>query len=104
MMEQILKNTINIVIGHMPDETEYQTCVDYIEGTLSDMEQDGKRMSTVDILNVLFDCRKDCFAQCEECGEYFLPTSDEWNSYAHCCRKCKPYADPDMMPGGHDYY
>lgn len=103
MLEEIIKNTIQTEIGHEPSEQEVQVFMDYIEGTCSDMKQDGKRMKVVDIALAIHDCCKDCFAQCEECGEWFL-TGEDWNEYAHCCRECKPYQDPDMMPGGHDYY
>ena len=104
MFRQVLKKSIQTAIGHQPDDAEFQTMMDYIEGTFSDMEQDGKQMDLTAMELAIYDCRKDCFVECEECGEYFLPTSDEWNSYAHCCRECKPYQDPDMMPGGHDWY
>ena len=104
MFRQILKNSIQTVIEHQPDDTETKAFVDYIDGVFHDMEAEGKHMKMTDLVKALFDCCKNCFVQCEECGEYFLPTQEYWNSYTHCCRKCKPYADPDMMPGGHDYY
>jgi hypothetical protein len=103
MLEQIIKNEIKTEIGHEPSEKELQVFMEYIEGTFSDMEKDGKRMNVTDLEIAIHDCCKDCFAQCEECGEWFL-TDDDWNELEHCCRNCKPYADPDMMPGGHDYY
>lgn len=104
MLEQIIKNAVRTVLEHEPDEKELKVFMDYVEGTFSDMERAGKRMTPTDIEIAIYDCRKDCFVQCEECGEYFLPEQEYWNEYAHCCRECKPYSDPDMMPGGHDYY
>ena len=105
MLEQIIKNEIRLEIGREPNEKEFQVFMDYIEATYSDMERDGKRKMDVTDLNLaIHDCCKDCFVACDECGDLFLPDSDEWNTYAHCCRECKPYQDPDMMPGGHDYY
>lgn len=104
MLRQIIKKSIQTAIGHQPDDAEFQTFMDYIEGTFSDMERDGKQMDIIAVELAIYDCRKDCFVECEECGEYFLPNGDNWNEYKHCCRECKPYQDPDMMPGGHDWY
>lgn len=104
MLRQILINEIKAEIGHEPDEKEFQVMMDYIEGTYHDMGKDGKRMNVTDLNMAIHDCCKDCFAQCEECGECFLPDQDNWNEMEHCCRECKPYVDPDMMPGGHDWY
>ena len=103
MLRQILINEIKAEIGHEPTEKELQVFIDYIEGTMSDMEKDGKRMNVTDLEEAVRDCRKDYFAQCEECEEWFL-IDDDWNELEHCCRECRPYVDPDMMPGGHDYY
>lgn len=104
MLEQILKNSIHTVLEHEPDEKEFKTFVDYIEGVCIDMENAGKQIKLSDVVNSLFDCRRDCFVQCDECGKWLLSDSDEWNEREHCCCDCKSYSDPDMLPGGHDYY
>lgn len=102
MLKQIFINEIVNVIGHNPSQEEYKIFYEHVHDFIMENVQKGKKvyMSMVEL--EIYNCRDQYFSQCEECGDYFLP--DEMNESGYCCLKCKPNYDPDMMPGGHDYY
>lgn len=103
MLKKILMNDITDSLGRRPTTDEFKIFVDYINDYLIDQEQSGKKVFLVDVEFAIKECRDAEFKQCEECGEYYLANSDEWNVERGCCRNCHDYEDPDMMPGGHDY-
>lgn len=104
MLKEILMNDIRTVIGHNPSADELKVFMDYIRDTYDDLKQKDKSMYISNIELALYDCRRDNFHQCEECGDWFLTGSDDWNFDNYHCINCKPNSDPDMIPGGHDYY
>lgn len=90
----IIRNEITLQIGHTPDKNEQQKFIDYIHDRISDLKKDGKKIYLSHIEMAILDCRNDNFAQCQECGEWFLP--DEMNDTTGCCINCTPYHDPDF--------
>ena len=106
MLKQILRNEVRVVLGRNPTDEELKDFADYVYETYLDMSRKGKpdRLYITDIPALLNKYLEENYRECEECGEYYKIGSDDWNADGHYCIKCKPNQDPDMMPGGHDYY
>ena len=106
MIKQILMNEVRDVLGRNPTEEEFKGFVDYIVEYFNDQVRAGKadKVFTADVGLLLYEYRNDNYRQCEDCGEWYLIGSDDWNWDGCYCVNCKPNQDPDMMPGGHDYY
>lgn len=89
----IIRNEITLSIGHNPDKDELQKFIDYIHDSIADSIRENKKIYISQIEIAILDCKKENFIQCEECGEWFLPS--EINEATGCCTKCTPYEDPD---------
>ena len=96
MLKQILVNEVTDILGRTPDKEEFRVFMDVISDVWSD--RNGK-IFLVNIEEAFRDCLKENFWQCEECGEWYLMRSDEWNEDigGHVCRNCHPYNDPDTL-------
>ena len=69
----IIKNEISIIIGHNPSSDEFEKFIQYIRDMISDKEVENKKVQLSDVQLAIYTCCDECFRQCEECGEYFLP-------------------------------
>lgn len=66
MIKAILRNEIKKLIGHLPDNAELKSALDYLSDSLS------INFTFSDVNYELYNWRHDCMQQCEECEEYFL--------------------------------
>jgi hypothetical protein len=106
MLKKILLNEVRDALGRNPTAEEFKGFVDYIYDALLDEERAGK-LNQVFLTNIslwIIEYRNGYYRQCADCGEYFLIGSDDWNDDGIYCVNCKSNCDPDMLPGGHDYY
>lgn len=106
MLKTILMNEVRDALGRNPTAKEFKRFVDYINDALLDEERAGK-LNQVFLTNIslwVIEYRNGYYRQCADCGEYFLIGSDDWNDDGIYCVNCKANIDPDMLPGGHDYY
>jgi hypothetical protein len=104
MLKKILLNEVSYSLGRQPDPDELKNFVDYVNDYITEQDRLGKKVFLVNIESVIKEYRDANYRQCEECGECYEIGSNEWNDDGYHCVKCKPNYDPDMMPGGHDYY
>jgi hypothetical protein len=106
MLKKILLNEVRDALGRNPTDEEFKGFEDYINDALIESERLGKldKVFLADIGLWVIEYRNDYYKQCADCGDYYLIDSDEWNDDGIYCANCKPNSDPDMMPGGHDYY
>ena len=96
-----LQGEICGLIGHNPDDDEFEQMSIYAADYVADCVNEGKLPNLTGLGYSLLVCKKEQFIQCNECGDYFLPR--EINSCGGCyCLGCKPNYDPDGMPGGWD--
>lgn len=106
MLKQILVNTIADALGRNPTNEEFTFFVDQLQEQYADAIKDGKKILPTDIELWVRETRDGYFKQCDECGEWYMMGDEIWNNeeLGDYCIDCIPYQDPDMMPGGHDYY
>ena len=89
-----LRGEIYTVIWHNPSDDEMAIFEQYVADYIADQVNHEKRADFTGICGILYDCRREQFCCCADCGEYFLP--DEMNpDNTEYCRKCKPVYDPD---------
>ena len=89
----IIRNEIADALGHTPDKAEQEKFITYIHDEISDKINQDKKVYLVDIEFAIKLCRDECFKQCEECGEWFLP--EEMHDLGYECLNCRPFQDPD---------
>lgn len=85
ILNSALQREITTEIGHQPDKDEMRVCVDYIKNYAQTSEQ-------VDLTGVciaIMQARKECFKQCEDCGDYYL--AKDMNTEYGYCLTCKPH-------------
>lgn len=104
MIKEIMRAEIKDVLGRNPDADEVKNFMDYIQDAYNDAQRAKKPFYLADVGLLLYEYRNANYHQCEDCGEWYRIGSDEWNNDGYYCVNCKPNHDPDMMPGGHDYY
>lgn len=90
----IIRNEIADALGHTPDKAEQEKFIKYIHDEIAEKINQDKKVYLVDIESAIILCRNECFKQCEECGEWFLP--EEMHDLGHECLKCRPFQDPDI--------
>lgn len=102
ILEKALLGEIYGNIWHNPDPAELETVKKYLADYVADLAEQKKRFDLTALAVGVADAVHDHFLECEECGEKFLP--DEMNHDGDWyCLQCRPYSDPDGMPGGwHD--
>lgn len=90
-------------IGHNPNADELATMEAGAADYVADCVNRDKVPTLTGLCVALMECKHANFTQCTECGEWFLSDEINQDTGEHCLA-CKPYYDPDAMPGGHDYY
>lgn len=106
MTKELLMNEITDALGRKPTKEEFNKFLDEINEFGLDCKANGKKAFLVDISLLIYQYRDANYHQCSECDCWYEIGSDEWNTdeIDLVCRTCVPLQDPDMMPGGHDYY
>lgn len=89
------------LIGHNPDDAELEKMTEYAADYVADCYGAGKLPNLSGLAFALLTCKKEQFKQCAECGDYFLWDEINTETGEHCI-DCRPYYDPDGMPGGWD--
>lgn len=84
MIKQILINEIKDAIGHMPNEKEYKSCLDYLN------EQITNKSYLAQIGLEIINWRHDTLIKCEECGKYVMPDEiyQDIDGYKLCSYDC----------------
>ena len=102
LFDEILKNEFAYQLGHTPNADEWRTLTEYISDWLQIDLDKKRRPNLTDLEHAIKDALHDKFMQCNECGDYFL-LSEMNDCGGYYCLTCRPYTDPDAMPGGwHD--
>ena len=101
LLDAILRNEFTYQLGHNPDADEWRTFIDYISDYIKTDLEKKRRPNLTDLEEAIKNALNDEFMQCNDCGDFFLPS--EMNDLGGWyCLNCKPFADPDGMPGGWD--
>ena len=85
ILKLALQREIATELGHIPDEKEMRVCVDYI----NKYAQTNKKVDLTGCCLAITQARKECFKQCEDCGDYYL--SKDMNTEYDYCLDCKPH-------------
>ena len=96
-----LRGEIYELIGHNPDNAELEKMTEYAADYIGDCYSAGKLPNLSGMAYAMLICRQEQFKQCAECGDYFLWDEINTDTGEHCIN-CRPYYDPDGMPGGWD--
>ena len=96
-----LRGEIYELIGHNPDNAELEKMTEYAADYIGDCYSAGKLPNLSGMAYTMLICRQEQFKQCAECGDYFLWDEINTDTGEHCIN-CRPYYDPDGMPGGWD--
>jgi hypothetical protein len=92
----IIRNEIADAIGHNPDKYELEKFITYIHDMISDKQVENKKIFLADVSITILECRDECFRQCEECSEYFLP--EEMHDAGYKCLNCQPnFCEDDLF-------
>jgi len=96
-----LRGEIYGLIGHNPDDAELEKMTEYAADYIGDCYSAGKLPNLSGMAYAMLICKQEQFKQCTECGDYFLWDEINTETGEHCLN-CRPYYDPDGMPGGWD--
>lgn len=96
-----LRGEIYELIGHNPDDAELEKMTEYAADYIGDCHSAGKLPNLSGMAYAMLTCKQEQFKQCAECGDYFLWDEINTETGEHCLN-CRPYYDPDGMPGGWD--